>query len=94
MTLKGGLKREEWMVELPQKLKVSYGLTAKTAFAKSSDNPSTTNSNLWTDTPNEKFKSSKVKILFLLIITKKKFKLRWDLFKKSTQTETLIFPKK
>lgn len=46
------------MVELPQKLKVNYGLTNKTSFSKTSGNcPSTSSSNLnlWTAKPtNEK----------------------------------------
>lgn len=46
---RGGLKREEWMTELPAKLKQSYGLTAKNAFARASGFDSSSGNNAWTD---------------------------------------------
>ncbi|KAI1730395.1 hypothetical protein Ddc_03088 [Ditylenchus destructor] len=48
----GELKREEWMTELPQKLKQSYGLSAKSSFNRFSGGASSSSSsNEWTKTP-------------------------------------------
>uniref|UniRef100_A0A915D8I2 DUF3752 domain-containing protein n=1 Tax=Ditylenchus dipsaci TaxID=166011 RepID=A0A915D8I2_9BILA len=56
----GDLKREEWMTELPQKLKQSYGLSAKSSFAKSSaGSSSSSGQNAWTSTPGTSKKTVK-----------------------------------
>lgn len=45
------------MVELPQRLKQSYGLSAKSQFARNSG-PESTSSDLWTQAPNGNSKPS------------------------------------
>lgn len=50
------------MVELPQKLKQNYGLSAKSQFSRN-PGPESSGTNLWTQTPNgSKPSSSKVYI--------------------------------
>ncbi|CAK5090272.1 unnamed protein product [Meloidogyne enterolobii] len=49
-----GLKREEWMTELPQKMLKTgaYGLSSKTSFSRSSAGPSNNDNSGWTSIPN------------------------------------------
>ena len=47
-------KREEWMTELPDKMKKAIGLSAKSSFSRTSAGPSSSGAsakNLWTATP-------------------------------------------
>ncbi|KAL7074571.1 hypothetical protein ACQ4LE_006360 [Meloidogyne hapla] len=49
-----GLKREEWMTELPQKMLKTgaYGLSSKTSFSRSSVGPVSSDTSAWTSVPN------------------------------------------
>lgn len=58
-------KREEWMTELPPAHAVALGLGSIPRKFKTSEGPDLSDRSMWTDTPADRLRKEKEKVLLL-----------------------------